>query len=289
MKIFLATYFLTLFLLACEGSKLQNDCKKLAVLDSLKRTPAEGEWLFQRQEENLSLHEYISRKPLRTDSVRRYLYLIKIGTFDKVSNEIFFITKQYLQAYFWIDTKEIKSLNNSAIPIENQRANGQVDASYILDSLLYPLVPNDAHSIIAFTNLDLYPGNNWNYVFGLASYHKRVGVWSMARFIDSTCNNLNFEKALVRTLHVASHETGHMFGLPHCAMYECNMNGSNSLGELDLQISNLCLPCLQKLCWNRNIDAKKHVESMNKFYKRYLIKSPEARYYAAALAVLHDK
>ena len=148
-------------------------------------------------------------------------------------------------------------------------------------------MPNDAHSIIALSSIDMYPGNDWNFVFGLASYQKRVGVWSISRFFENENNIFDFYKTLFRTLNTASHETGHMFGLSHCAVYECCMNGSNSLIESDRQVGWLCHePC--QLCWNRNFSAKDHIDALQKFYTKNKIDSATANYYNAAHDLLSE-
>ena len=44
---------------------------------------------------------------------------------------------------------------------------------------------------------------------------------------------------VLRSLKVLSHEAGHMFSLHHCTRFECLMNGSNSLDEMDRAIGKL--------------------------------------------------
>lgn len=45
-------------------------------------------------------------------------------------------------------------------------------------------LPSDAYSMIAVLNSDLYPDEEWNFVFGIASTVKRTGVFSFARYDD---------------------------------------------------------------------------------------------------------
>lgn len=40
-----------------------------------------------------------------------------------------------------------------------------------------------------------------------------------------------------------------MFGITHCTAYECCMNGSNHLAEMDGRPMWLCPQCVQKVCW----------------------------------------
>lgn len=41
--------------------------------------------------------------------------------------------------------------------------------------------PEDAFCMLAVTNVDLYPRDSWNFVYGLASAGTGTGVFSFAR------------------------------------------------------------------------------------------------------------
>ncbi len=286
MKNRLCSIGILIIVQACNTISQEKDSEKLAPLSELKGKPRMGEWLSEHTEPYLSLQDYISRKPLQTDTVRQYLYLVKLGDFDSTANVIFEMTREYLASFFLIATRELAPLNANSIPLTQRRANGQISAGYVLDSILVKRLPPDAHSIIAFTPIDLYPKDDWNYAFGLASLQQRVGVWSMARFIQKDGDQPDIGLALRRTLHVAAHETGHMFGLPHCAVFACCMNGSNSLNELDGQVAWLCHNCVAKLCWNRRACVWAHSMSMKTFYEKYFHNSVEEQHYQMACELL---
>jgi archaemetzincin len=105
----------------------------------------------------------------------------------------------------------------------------QMKTTYVLDELLKPDRPKDALAYIAFTSSDLYPQDDWNYVFGQASLRDRTGVWSLYRNGDPAESDKAFLLCLRRTLSTASHETGHILTIQHCIANECNMNGANNL------------------------------------------------------------
>ena len=63
----------------------------------------------------------------------------------------------------------------------------------------------------------------------------------------------DYEICLRRTIGTALHETGHMFGIPHCIAYECCMNGSNHLAEKDARPLDFCPECTAKLWWTCGI------------------------------------
>jgi len=117
---------------------------------------------------------------------------------------------------------------------------------------------------LAVTLEDIYPGDEWNYVFGQARPMERVGVFSFARhspvFYDGVHgidapSRLNGSQLLswMRTnMHTMVHETCHMLGILHCVFWNCLMNGSN--GPHDSTGSAfLCPVCLRKLLYALSI------------------------------------
>ena len=112
-------------------------------------------------------------------------------------------------------------------------------------------LPDDAYCLLGVCLTDLYPGEDWNYVFGIAHLKDRFGVYSFARydpqFYGEPRNDSWREKMTERSLKVLAHEACHMLGMWHCTYYNCLMNGSNNLAELDRQNSFLCPICLRKL------------------------------------------
>jgi archaemetzincin len=118
-------------------------------------------------------------------------------------------------------------------------------------SALVRHVPDDAFCVLAVTLEDLVPHGDWNYVFGQASLHDRVGIFSFARFDPAFFGEPRDDSTKViiarRRCGVLAHEIGHMFGIKHCIYYHCLMNGSNSLAEGDAAPLHLCPVCLRKL------------------------------------------
>jgi len=107
---------------------------------------------------------------------------------------------------------------------------------------LTKIKPKDAFCLVGFLISDIYPKEEWNYVFGLADSTKRVGVFSFARYHDSfyTASKIfpdpdskddDPDLVAFRACKVMCHELGHLFNMRHCIYYSCLMNGSNSLEE----------------------------------------------------------
>ena len=97
--------------------------------------------------------------------------------------------------------------------------------------------------MVGITNYDLYPGENWNYVFGWATYNIGVGVFSFNRFGDDGASE---GLVLISSCKILCHESGHMFNLWHCIFHVCLMGGLNGLWELDSHPFKYCHICYKK-------------------------------------------
>ena len=160
----------------------------------------------------------------------------------------------------------------------------QVQTHFILDTLVNQPLPDDAAVALCFTKHDLYPDEDWNFVFGQAYTYDRAGVWSFYRYGDAS-DPAEFHTVLKRTLKVASHETGHMFSIKHCIRFNCVMNGSNSLDESDNKPMHYCPDCLEKLSWNIGFELEPHFAGLKKFYEQYGFKE-EAAFMAKNISYL---
>jgi archaemetzincin len=122
----------------------------------------------------------------------------------------------------------------------------QLQTHFILDNMLNSL-PKNALVAMAITAKDLYPDDNWNFVFGEANTEKRKAVSSIFRYADAANDSLNNLICLERLIKTSAHEIGHIFKCMHCTHADCVMNGSNSLPESDAAPNALCSVCLKKL------------------------------------------
>ncbi len=261
-------------LLACDStqpSEYEQIQQKLAPLHKLKDDPQPGEWLAEHKEKYQTLAQYIQTNPTQTDSIRNKIYITRIGKFSTAENQIVTKTARYLQAFYGLQVKYV-DLPDTSNYLQGVREKDtadfgmQLNATHVLNQVLAPIVPPDAAILIALTNIDLYPGNDWNYIFGLATLKKRVGVWSMKRFGDASQPE-GFDNCFQRTIRTATHEIGHMFTLRHCVKYECCMNGSNHLYELDDRPTYFCPDCLAKYCWNFKQPAQMHLTRVKQFWE----------------------
>ena len=254
----------------------------LRPLMKAKTPPRDGDWLAEHPEEGQTFAQYGASRPNRPTAKRTTLYIQPIGEFTKPQEQLVRDTAELMEIAFGVPVKTLAPLADTAIPASARRTHPtqkvkQFLSTYILDEVLLPKRPADAVAVLGLTTTDLFPEPAWNFVFGQASLRDRVGVWSLARYGDP-----EKERAVVlrRTLQVATHETGHMFGIEHCTKHECGMNGSNSLAESDRAPLAFCCECDLKLWWACKLDPLPRYEKLADFAKRKGLADAEAEWRA---------
>lgn len=265
MKVVIVSLVL-LFFGSCQNSSQNNPLDKLAVLDVKLGAPDYGEWRFEHPESKQSFEKYCAIKPVTISSKQKVIYLQPIGNFTPEEHEIVVKTVEYVGLFFQLETKLLPIITEDAIPSDKKRMNSgieQLDASFIINEILPKKIPDDAIVIMAITAKDLYPNENWNYVFGLASYKKRTGISSFNRFLTDN----DYTLCLNRISKTAVHEIGHMFSISHCQNAVCLMNGVNHLPESDTKPNALCSECLKKISWNLKYDDVKRLKELTNFLK----------------------
>ena len=226
----------------------------------------EGDWLDSQHEPGQTFEEYIVSNPTLPTAERKSIYIQPIGTFTLPQRNAIRLTAEYMRAFYNLPVKLNADRQSGAVPPEFKREIGypknlQIRTTYFLDDVLPKLIPDDAAAFIAFTNIDLFPGDTWHFVFGQASIEKRVGVWSLHRLSEGG-------KLVDRTLKIAMHEVGHMFGMRHCTKYECLMAGTNHLAETDRRPLDNCPECTAKIAWAMNYGLEERYEDLAAFWKK---------------------
>jgi archaemetzincin len=237
-----------------------------------KRAPGPHDWLARFDEAGQSFEEYRGSRPVRAGA-GDVLAFLPVGPFTDAERAVF--DKSVAFARIWFDLPA-RVLDARPLPRRGwQRERGwgkQYRTGYFLRNLLPDNMPPDAICLFGVTMADLYPDENWNFVFGEASLRGRVGVWSYARFFAAFAGMPETEatrrRALRRGCQLVVHEAGHAFGMEHCIEYECVMNGSNSLRESDTQPLHLCPVCLKKLAWNRGFDIAGRYGKLLAFFEK---------------------
>jgi archaemetzincin len=266
---------------------------KLLPLHTKLGKPKPGEWLSQHPEPGQTYQEYIDGRPVTPERRRGVIYVQPLGDFTRTKRKIIDLTAEFMGIYFNLPVKTQEDLPLKLIPEEARRTHPewgdpQILTTYVLYDVLRPRLPKDACAYIAFTASDLWPGRGWNFVFGQASLSERVGVWSIYRNGNPDESAAALRLCLLRTIKTATHETGHMFSMEHCTLFECNMCGSNHRAESDSRPLALCPHCLAKLCYATSADPEKRFERLIAFCKAQGLKG-EQEFYEKSLATLRKE
>ena len=264
--------------------------KRLLSLHTQLGEPETGDWRESHYEPGQTFREYLDSDPTTPRGERRVIYVQPIGDFTESRRRIVEATADFLSLYFQLPVITRPDWPVTKIPGHARRRHPewgmeQVLTGYVLDELLSPELPRDAVALLALTTIDLWPGEGWNFVFGEASISGRVGVWSIYRNGDADSGDAEFRLCLLRTIKTATHETGHMFSMLHCTMYECNMCGSNSTEESDRRTLALCPECLAKLCWATGCDPVARYRQLASFCERHSL-SAEQVFYERSIGAL---
>jgi archaemetzincin len=199
--------------------ELRAVMEKLRPLHQKIHAAGPMDWLANHKEPGQTFAEYVRCEPVTLSAGRKTIYIQPLGEFTATQRKIVLLAGEYLARYFNAEISVTEDLPLDVVPASARRAargfGPQINASSVLRDVLVPRLPKDAAAYIAFTATDLYPEDSWNFCFGQASLRERVGVWSLARYGDPESSLETFRLCLLRTLKVATHETGHMFSMYH--------------------------------------------------------------------------
>lgn len=248
--------------------------------------PRPQDWLATQFEPGQSFAQYVSSDPVRLTSERCTVYVQPLGKLTEQERQLIQTSAEFLELYYVCPVRVLPAIPETVIPSSARRFRTkagitQFDASFVLDQVLKPRLPDDALAYIAFTATDLYPARDWNFVFGLASIEDRVGIWSVARLRDTSAGSGVSRKMLTRTLKLATHETGHMLSMGHCTGFECNMCGSMTVEETDRYPLCLCPVCLAKVHWATQVDPAGRFRNLADFCEKHGL-DEEGQYYLNA-------
>lgn len=270
--------FFHLMLFNCSGQDKEAEewikviSKKTSKYYNVLPEPRSIDWLAKHKEKGQTFLEYLKINYHKPSPEQNVIYIVQLGKFNKQQKRVLETTGKYLEIFFGLPIKFLDKISLKNVPDNMQRFHKsfktqQIKTSYLLYQVLKPKLPDDACLLLGFTSTDLYPSDKWNYVFGQASLHNKVGVWSIYRFGNPKESFQAFQNCLKRTLKTASHETGHTFSISHCTAYNCNMSGSNHLGELDQRPTAFCPQCMAKISWNLELDLVERAKKLAAFWR----------------------
>jgi archaemetzincin len=227
--------------------------------------PGPDDWLANFDEPGQTFDEFVASRPFIPTETNNILYIQPLGHSDEFELPTLEELEVFYEAYFSMEAQILEPIEPADHDItERVHMGGRQLLTTDILNLLARRLPIDAHSLIAVTMIDLYPDDDWNFVFGQASLTHRVGVFSFARY-----ESFAREQTLRRSFKVLAHEAGHMFGIWHCTYFHCLMNGSNHLGELDASPIHLCPVDMRKLYWAIGFDPVARYERLIEVYRSF--------------------
>lgn len=271
-----------------EALRLAAD--KLRPLHKEMRPPGPEDWLATFPEPGQTFEEYLRGDPTRPTGKRRVLYVQPLGRFTPAQTRVVALAAEFMSRFFNLPVRVREPAPLDNVPRAALRASPvgsgrQIKAGYVMMDVLRPTLPADAAALIGFTSSDLFPDETLNYVFGQANLRERVGVWSLYWLGRPDASEDDFKLTLLRTLKIASHETGHMFSLQHCTKYECVMNGTNSLRETDRHPLDACPECTAKLCWAADANPRERYARLADFCARHGLAEEQRRFEISVYAL----
>ena len=255
---------------------LPDSLQRALSIDDFEPIPVPGpnDWLAVHHENGQTYDEFIQSVYNSPDEIHNVIYLQPIGQFRQDQSPSLDLLREFTAAYFVMNVDILTSIDinrfDHTIRLNPYSQNRQILTGDILHNLKRNL-PANAFCVLALTMEDLYPDPRWNFVFGQASLHDRVGVFSFARYdpvFYGESRGSRYQKLLLRrSAKVLVHETAHMFSLTHCIYFKCVMNGSNHLQESDSRPLSLCPVCLRKLQSSIEFDVAARYHRLQQFYR----------------------
>ena len=140
----------------------------------------------------------------------------------------------------------VRDLDLPSIDFSFDAARRQYGSIPVLE-LLTRLCPADALKLLAVTGRDLFIPV-LTFVYGHAQLGGRVALVSLARLRQEFYGlPPNREVFLERASKEALHETGHTFGLVHCADRACAMALGTNIRQIDSKHAAFCASCTARL------------------------------------------
>lgn len=235
--------------------------------------PQPGEWLAKHLERGQTYQEYLHSVFRQSVPPGSVIYVQPLGNFSPEQKEILEQAADYIGDYFALSVQMCDSLPLSSIPDSMRRQRDselgeQLQTYYLIDNVLKPQKPKDAYIVMGFIASDIWPGGEWNFVYGQANETERIAICSLARICSAKSLSEDRGLCLRRTLKTSTHEICHLFAMMPCPWYICNAAGYNNMAEMDRHPLELCPQCLAKICSTTGADPAQRFEKLGIFYNK---------------------
>jgi len=215
---------------------------------------------------------------------QRVITLVPVGAIDEDFMEII---REYTKIFFFgMEVEIAEQLDVTQFRLRPRLCLPQLKTVDVFPSL-HNYRRDDQYCVLGVTMYDLYPQDNWNFVYGEVEISEKVGLFSMCRHVDKWWNYNSYSEIqisdfdetaykdfLLLSLDTVAHEIGHIFGLMHCIYFQCMMNGVNNEEERDRSPAILCPICQKKLAAAINLELKCYKPIVRcyqliEFFKKY--------------------
>jgi predicted Zn-dependent protease len=202
--------------------------------DQVLLAPRAGEWRNVVREKAQTYEGFVASAPFRFTGSET-VYILPVGSFSKDHRRLIGSSAAYMQQRLGVPVVILPDYAMSTVPQDGARLNPhtgqfQLSAPYMIENVIEKRASVGYAAVIALTAQDIWPGDDTNYVLGLATPQTRVALLSFARIWEG---GAEANKAADRFKKLIFHETLHTFGLAHETDVACVMNGYNSVAELD--------------------------------------------------------
>jgi archaemetzincin len=168
-----------------------------------------GDWLLKHYEPGQTFRQFLELD--NTSVAGQTIAVVPLG-FKADATELLTPTIEYLELFFGLEVQVIAleeddvdfydSIDSKFKRVHQEWGDKQIHTKYLMD-LLRQYVTDKTAAVLGLTQIDLYPKESFNFVFGQAHLKDKVGVWSTYRLGEG-------KQRLIRTIQTATHETLHM-------------------------------------------------------------------------------
>ncbi len=267
--------------------------QSLASMHSPMGKPDAEDWLYAHPERGQTFWQYVQEAQNLPTAQRNTIYVQPLGSFSQKQKRIVRLAAEFLCLYYNLRVRIQQTAPITVIPAGLRKvvkASGvpQLNVDYVLGGFLRKGFPRDAAARVAITTADLERpnGRNLTSVFGMAFLYHRTAVASIYRVGTPGETQSEFRQCLRRSLKLVSHETGHALSMRHCKRMHCNLNGQNSMLEMDRKPLWLCPDCVAKVCWASQADPVRRFERLRDFCARNGLTREEKFYRKSARRVM---